>query len=409
MKVVVLGGGLIGLASAHELLRDGHEVVLVDRGATGGGATPGNAGWVCPSQVAPLAAPGMLRHSAGLLLKPTSPLRIEPSVDPMMLRFLVAFARRCTRRAHRSATGALAALAETVEADYERLQQELCGSFTRERAGVLCCFTDTSHARAAHERWHDVARVTGTGPGPLLDADGMLAEELALTQDVVAGFVLPQDSHLDPASLADALRSSAETAGAKFVEHAGTVTLLRSGRRVTGVRTASAGILTADEVVLASGAGSSAYLRELGIRVPMVAGTGYSFTVRPPVVPRRPLHLEEAHVACTPLNGTLRVAGTMEISRRTTGIDARRVEAIARAADGYLRDVRWDERTDVWGGPRPVTSDGMPLLGRPSGVEGCVVATGHGMYGVTLAPTTGRLVADAIAGKATPAALSPSR
>ena len=409
MKVVVLGGGLIGLASAHELLRDGHEVVVVDHSTVGGGATPGNAGWVCPSQVAPLAAPGMLRHSVGLLLKPTSPLRITPSADPMMLRFLVAFARRCTRRAHRSATFALASLAETVEADFARLQQELDDSFTREGAGVLCCFTDASHARMAHEGWHDVARATGTGPGPLLDADGMAAEEPALARGVTAGFVLPQDSHLDPALLAAALRSSVETAGAKLVEHAGTVTLLRSGPRITGVRTGSAGDLSADEVVLAAGAGAAAYLRDLGIRVPMVAGTGYSFTVRPAVVPRRPLHLEEAHVACTPLGGALRVAGTMEISRRTTGINAPRVEAIARAADRYVRDVRWDERTDVWGGPRPVTSDGMPLIGRPSGVEGCVIATGHGMYGVTLAPTTGRLVADAVAGHATPPALSPSR
>ena len=409
MKVVVLGGGLIGLASAHELLREGHEVVVVDRAAAGGGATPGNAGWVCPSQVAPLAAPGMLRHSAGLLLRPTSPLHIRPSTDPMMLRFLLAFAQRCTRRAQRSATAALVALAETVDADYDRLQQELGGAFTREHAGVLSCFTDAAHARTAHEQWHELARVTGTGPGPLLDAAGMADEEPALSPRVVAGFVLPQDSHLDPAALAAALRTSVETAGAKLVEHVGEVSLLRSGARVTGVRTTSAGELAADTVVLASGAGSAAYLRELGVRVPMVAGTGYSFTVRPPVVPRRPLHLEEAHVACTPLGGALRVAGTMEISRRTTGVNTRRVAAIARAADGYLRDVVWDERIDVWGGPRPVTSDGMPLLGRLRGVEGCVVATGHGMYGVTLAPTTGRLVADAVAGRATPAALSPSR
>jgi D-amino-acid dehydrogenase len=193
------------------------------------------------------------------------------------------------------------------------------------------------------------------------------------------------------------------------VEHAGASSLLRSGQRVSGVRTAAAGDVDADEVVLAAGAGSASLLRELGVRVPMVAGTGYSFTVRPPVVPRRPVHLEEAHVACTPLSGALRVAGTMEISARQSGINARRVDAIARAASRYLRDVAWDERTAVWGGPRPVTSDGLPLLGRPADVDGCIVATGHGMYGVTLAPTTARLVAQVVAGTPAPAALSPTR
>lgn len=408
MRTVVLGGGLIGLCSALALLDEGHDVVVVDRAELGGGATPGNAGWVCPSQVGPLAAPGMLRHSAGLLLKRTSPLWIAPTTDPAMLRFLVSFARRCNRRDFASATVALVALAGTVEDDYARLEIRL-GSFMRRHEGVLCCYTDEAHARAAHQAWHDVARVPGTGPGALLDAEAMAGEEPALTREVVAGFLLPQDSHVDPSALASSLRKAVESAGAKVLEHAGTTSLLRSGRRVTGVRTSAAGDIDADEVVLACGAGSAPLLRELGVPVPMVAGTGYSFTVRPAVVPRRPVHLEEAHVACTPFGDALRVAGTMEISARQSGINARRVQAIARAAKRYLRDVPWDDRTAVWGGPRPVTSDGLPMLGRPQGVDGCVVATGHGMYGVTLAPTTGRLVARVVDGSPAPAALSPSR
>jgi D-amino-acid dehydrogenase len=408
MSVIVLGGGLIGLSSALALLDEGHDVVVLDRGELGGGATPGNAGWVCPSQVGPLAAPGMLRHAAGLLLKRTSPLWIAPTTDPAMLRFLVSFARRCNRRDFASATDALVALASTVEDDYARLEIRL-GSFMREHAGVLCCYTDAAHARAAHRAWHDVARVAGTGPGALLGAEAMAAEEPALTRDVVAGFLLPQDSHIDPSALAAALRTAVESAGAKVLEHVGTTSLLVSGRRVTGVRTGAAGDVEGDEVVLAAGAGAAPLLRPLGVRVPMVAGTGYSFTVRPAAVPRRPVHLEEAHVACTPFGGALRVAGTMEISTRRSGVNSRRVDAIARAASRYLRDVAWDDRTAVWGGPRPVTADGLPLLGRPQGVDGCVVATGHGMYGVTLAPTTARLVARVVAGSPAPAALSPSR
>ena len=385
MRVAVLGAGIVGLCCAHALLRDGHEVVLIDRDGVGGGATPGNAGWVCPSQVAPLAAPGMLRHSAGLLLRRTSPLYIAPRPNREMRRFLVAFARRCTQKAYAEAVAALVELASTVEEDYGRLEDEI--GLHRQRSGVLCCFTDAEGARRAHASFDRA--------GPLLDADAMAETEPALTRRVAAGFLLAEDSYLDPRALAAALRTHVEAGGAKVVEQAGTCTLLRSGSRIEGVRTSTVGDIPADEVVISAGAGSARYLGELGVRVPLVPGTGYSFTVQPKVMPRRPLHLEEAHVACTPMDG-LRVAGTMEISGRTSGIDQRRVEAIVASAGRYLQGVNWEARTDVWGAARPVTSDGLPLLGRPEGIGGCVLACGHGMYGVTLAPTTGRRVAQVI-------------
>jgi D-amino-acid dehydrogenase len=236
----------------------------------------------------------------------------------------------------------------------------------------------------------------------------MRREEPALNESVVAGFLLPEDSHVDPAALAAALRVAVEKAGGTVVEEAGQGDLLRSHDSVVGIRTAAAGEFHADEVVVAAGAGSARHLRELGIRVPMVSGKGYSFMVRPELVPRRALHLEEAHVACTPMQGGLRVAGTMELSQKR-GINSRRVDAIAQAASRYIDGVSWGDRTDVWGGPRPVTSDGLPLIGRPAGVRGCVVATGHGMYGVTLAPTTGRLVAGIVAGGSASPSISPAR
>jgi D-amino-acid dehydrogenase len=404
MRVVVLGGGLIGLSSAWALLREGHEVTVVETGRTGDGASRGNAGWVCPSQVGPLAAPGMLRHSVGLLLKPTSPLYIAPRPDPQLLRFLTGFARRCTKRAFASAVGTLAELASTVEDDWALLEAD--APVVRTKDGVLCCFTSRQTAEHGHAGWSSGER---PGPGPLLDAAAMHDEEPALGDQVVAGYLLPADSHVDPSALADALRAAVDKAGATVLEGAGACELVRRGDRVVGVRSTAHGELLADEVVLAAGTWTSSYLRDLGVRVPLVPGTGYSFTVRPAVVPRRPLHLEEAHVATTPIGGALRVAGTMELSGLRTTINERRVGAIARAADGYLRDVDWSSRTDVWGAPRPVTSDGLPLLGRPRGVRGCVVATGHGMYGVTLAPTTGRLVAAVVGGAEGPAELSPSR
>lgn len=415
MKVAVLGGGLIGLSSAHALLKDGHEVVIVESDTIGGGATPGNAGWVCQSQVGPLAAPGMLRQSIGMLLKPTSPLYIAPRLSSELMRFMLAFPRQCTKRAHSDAVQTLVSLAASVQDDYAQLEDELETPVAHDHDGILICFLDAHHAHAAHASWNDVARVAGSAPGPLLDAAAIHDLEPSLADGVSGGFLLPQDSHLNPAQLAAALRDAVEKAGAQILEGAGDCALLRRGSRVRGLLSATHGEIGADEVVLAAGARSAGYFRELGIKVPMVAGTGYSFTVTPEIQPRRPLMFEEAHVVGTPMNGALRIAGTMEISGRTSGIDQRRVNAIVGAGGRYLKGIDWAARTDVWGGNRPVTSDGLPVLGRPDGIEGCVVATGHGMYGVTLAPTTGRIVADVVkagaasTGSAALAAVSPSR
>ena len=408
-RIAIVGAGIIGLTTAHALLDDAHEVVLIDKEAPGGGASRGNAGWVCPSQVAPLAAPGMLSHAAMLLLKRTSPLYISPRAAPQLARFLTAFTQRCNKRSYADAVGTLTRLAQSVEADYAWLEQTLeqhAHPLLRERHGVLACFADPRAGVHAHAAWRDRA---GPQPGPMLDGDQTRALEPALGDIVRAGFELPADSHLDPDALTSALIAAAKSRGVTFVEQAGHCSLAQRNDRVVGVESQQAGRVEADEVVIAAGADSSSYLREVGIRMPVVSGYGYSFTVPNPTPTKRALHLEEAHVACTPAGADMRVAGTMELSGRMHGIDERRVAAIQRAARTYLPDLDWRNATTAWGAPRPVTPDGLPIIGRPRNVAGCVIATGHGMYGVTFAPTTAQLVARIISGDAGPEALSPSR
>jgi D-amino-acid dehydrogenase len=158
------------------------------------------------------------------------------------------------------------------------------------------------------------------------------------------------------------------------------------------------GARLADDVVVAAGAWSAALVRPLGVRLPLVSGKGYSFSVEVPTMPRRPVYLTEAKVGCTPLGQRLRLAGTMELSGIDTRIERHRVDAIARSARPFLGDVAAGARQDEWTGLRPMVPDGLPVIG-PAGPEGLWLATGHSMLGVTLGPTTGRVLAEAMAGR----------
>jgi D-amino-acid dehydrogenase len=153
--------------------------------------------------------------------------------------------------------------------------------------------------------------------------------------------------------------------------------------------------LRADAVVLATGAWLNQLGKRWGVRTPVRAGRGYSFTVPTDEPVPGPIYLPAVRVACTPYQGKLRVAGTMEFRDADAPLHQRRVEAIIASARPLLSGVSWEERTDTWVGPRPVTPDGRPLVGATA-VPGIYVAGGHGMWGFTHGPATGRMLAERI-------------
>jgi D-amino-acid dehydrogenase len=138
----------------------------------------------------------------------------------------------------------------------------------------------------------------------------------------------------------------------------------------------------------------------------VVAGRGYSFTVRTPEPLRQPLYIPSIRVACTPTGGEMRVAGTMEFRKPDDPLDERRIAAIVRSAQGFMPRVDWTTLSGAWVGSRPVTPDGLPLIGRTN-VGGTYAAGGHGMWGMTLGPATGRLLAQFIVTGDCPQALIP--
>ncbi|HYJ61931.1 MAG TPA: FAD-dependent oxidoreductase [Actinomycetota bacterium] len=388
--VVVIGGGLVGLSCAWFLRRAGAEVVVLERGEPGGGASCGNAGAICPSMTEPLPAPGMIREALANLGRADAALHVAPTYAPRMARFLRRFAAAATADRFERGLAAFGPLAAGVTAAYDELAAAGIGTHAR-REGYL--FVHATAGGAVAER-AAIARMASMGvcdePGDVVGGADLWALEPALGPAAVAGFLLPGERWIDPSRFVDDLAASLVADGVD----------LRTGTEVTGVAAFEDGVevsTTRDRVdgavaVVAAGAWTPRVLARLGVRLPILAGKGYSFEVRPRAPVHRPIHLSAAHVMATPFDGRLRLAGTVEFDGMPDAFHPARIDAIVRAAEGFL-DVDLTTRDAGWVGPRPMTPDGLPYLGRVPGHDRVVVAAGHNMLGLTLAPVTGRIVA----------------
>jgi D-amino-acid dehydrogenase len=231
----------------------------------------------------------------------------------------------------------------------------------------------------------------------VLDGEGMRRFEPSLSRSVAAGFFLPQECYVDPVALTAALHRANVAEGVTIREAEAVIGFERAGTRVRSVMT-NTGAYPVDDVVVAAGAWTGRFLeRTLDLSLPIQAGKGYSFTVRPQRPPLRPLSLHEARVAVTPAGDRMRLAGTMEFSGLNDRIDPRRIAAISASASRFLEGGTPPERRDEWAGMRPLLPDGLPVIGRLRRSTNVVVATGHGMLGITQGAITGELVARHVA------------
>jgi D-amino-acid dehydrogenase len=391
MRAVVVGAGVVGLACAIELRRRGADVTVLERSMPGAGASSGNAGWITPVFAAPLSAPGVVATSLRWMLQPDSPLFIKPRLDLSLVRWLWSFWRHANRRDFERGVQAYAAFASHAMSDFEGLAA--MGVVVEvEARGSLFLFT--TPAGAEHLRGEvELMREFGYGPVEVLDPAAVRELEPAISTHVAGGILVPQEKYLRPEALVEALAGMATKLGVE-TQTATTATAFRSsGNSLQAVET-TAGPVAGDEFVIAAGAWSPPLLRTIGVRVPIEAGRGYGITVEGPETQlHRATYLAESRIACTPFRGALRLAGTMEFSGLNTPPDRRRFAAIRRGADRYLEGWRGGAEEE-WAGPRPVTPDGLPVIGRFSAYRNLSIASGHAMLGVTLAPTTALAIAD---------------
>jgi D-amino-acid dehydrogenase len=391
-SVIVVGGGLIGLTSALALRARGADVTVVDRASLGSGAARGNAGFLSPTLMAPLAGPGMLGTVARGLLSRDGPLRVRPRAVPSMARWSVGLLRAAN---HERFEAGRAAMAE-LNRDLDGLLADLAALDVDVTRGeeIVVPFHDVAVAERFRAELQHMESLGAGGPGPMLDGAELRGIVPALTDHIRAGFVLPGNRAADPRRYVDSLIAALRARGVTLLEHCSISGFGVVGARVRSVRT-DGGPLEAGELVLAAGAGIRSLGRLLGLRLEVVAGQGYNVAL--PTTPRlrHPVIVEEVHAVATPFSDRIRLGGTMELAGDDPPFDQRRIDAILRSMRRYL-DLAWDERFDAWAGSRPMSADGLPLIGRTRLFENVVIAGGHGMYGLTLAPATGRAVAELV-------------
>jgi D-amino-acid dehydrogenase len=411
--VVVVGGGVVGLCCAYELARRGASVSVLERGRVGSGASRGNTGWVCPSFTYPLPAPGVIGEGLRGLLRRGGPLAIHPTLDPTFVRWLLGFRRSCARERWEQGVRALLALNErTLELFDEYAAAGI--EFEMHRTGLLL----VAHSReglAAYLSLFRELRALGFEGAIEEVAPGEAAElEPSLASKALAGGVHALvDRYVRPESLTAGLARHLRALGVDVQESVDVVEVTSAGGSVRVVT--AGGALEAERAVVAAGASSPPLLRRLGVRVPLVGARGYSVTLAARGVrPRLALYLAEAKVGISAYDDTVRIAGVFELGRASDALDRRRLAAMLANVDPYF--ARWSPSAETpllqWAGLRPMTADGLPLIGRAPALPGAYVATGHGMLGVTLAPATAALLAPLVLeGRALPELLpfSPAR
>jgi D-amino-acid dehydrogenase len=404
--VLIIGGGVIGLATALALIEAGRGVRVLEGAAVGSGASHGNCGTITPSHAPPLAAPGMVMQGLRWMATPDAPLYLKPRLDPALWRWLAYFAFRCNPKAWRQSTRSRAAILNDS-------RTRLSGWVAR--YGLQCEFAEEGLDYVFRERARfdhyaqecEALREFGI-VSEVLDGPDYLRQEPALKPGVAGAVRFPDDARLRPdryvAELARAVRE-----GGGVIEENCRVQSLQESADGVSVGT-SLGTRSGGEAVVALGAWSPALARTLGIKLPIQPGKGYSITYsRPSLVPRRAMVLKDRQVCVTVWDSGFRLGSTMEFSGYDESLNATRLSALERGAAEYLHQPVGATVHERWYGWRPMTWDDLPILGRAPRHRRLWLAAGHGMLGVSMSAASGQLMADLISGRTTAIDPAPYR
>lgn len=401
-KVIVVGAGIVGLSTAWFLQEHDVEVTVVERDQVAAGSSWGNAGWLSPGLAIPLNEPGVVRYGLRSLLDPRAPLYIPASIDPELWRFLALFAAHCRWGAwERAVQSNLVLNQECLDAFDALTEGGVAAKATS--APITALFRSERSAAGLLSELRRISEIGLPLDFTALSGDSVRQHVNQASDGIRAGIRISGQRYVNPGQFTEALADSVRERGGQVITDFD-VSGLDQGSQSLTVRSKDGKAESADSIVVATGAWLGRQSRAWGIRVPLCAGRGYSFTVPSNTPVSGPVYLPEVRVACTPYGEGLRVAGTMEFRSADAPLDRARVETIAASAQPYLSDLAWPQRSDEWVGPRPVTTDGLPLVGRTA-VPGLHVAGGHGMWGFSHGPATARYLARAVATGETPEAL----
>ncbi|MCB1275113.1 FAD-dependent oxidoreductase [Prosthecobacter sp.] len=408
-SVTILGAGVIGLSTALYCARRGMQVTIIDqKPRQRDGCSFGNAGMIVPSHFVPLAAPGMVALGLKWMWNPESPFYIQPRLNTDLMSWGLHFWKAATKARVEAAAPVLRDLSLLSRDCFEAMGLDF--GLVKRGLLMLC-----KKQQTLDEEGHMAAKANALGiPAEVLDAKVTAALDPEVTMDICGSVFFPKDCHLAPGRFIATLEEELLRLGVNFLWETEVKGFEVEGGALKAVKT-SRGQVEAQEVVLCSGVWSAQLAKELGLKIPMQAGKGYSLTLaNPKQLPELCSICTEARLAVTPMDGALRVGGTMEMAGIDESITQRRVRGITRAFPQFFPAFEEKDFAEVkpWSGLRPVSPDGMPYIGKTKRWKNLTVATGHAMMGLSLAPATGKIVAELLTREKSPVALdlmSPDR
>ena len=392
-KIVIIGGGIIGLCTAYYLNEKGHNVTIVDKSDMNSGTSYVNAGYLSPSHLIPLASPDSLKNGLKWMFDSKSPLYIKPRFSLSLLNWMYAFAKSSSNYHVNKSIPLIKDITLLSQQLYDEIKQKSYFNFHYEKKGLLMLCKSQKYLDS-ESKLVDTAVSHGLNAKMVTKSD-LKKIEPNIEIDAIGGSYFNCDFHTTPNEFMSEMKKYLKISGVKIIKNTKITDINIKNGIIKNINSFDNKIY-ADEFILCAGSWSNLLSKKLNLNLLLQAGKGYSINILDKTKITIPAILSEAKVAVTPMNGFTRIAGTMEIAGINKNISKARVDTIVKLSKNYYPElnIKSTDVNNVSSGLRPVSPDGLPYIGRSSKCDNLIIATGHAMMGWSMATATGLIVSE---------------